>query len=232
VADTIVRVRAVDRVTGGAVELDPPACGFGYRDSVFKREAKDRYVVVAVAFALRLGGAAALRYPELAGRFAGRAGSGGPSLAEVRAAVIALRRGKSMVLDPDGENGRSAGSFFVNPTLDAVAVARVRERVRAAGALGPGEAMPEFPAPGGCVKLSAAWLIEHAGFPKGTGDGRVGISTKHALAIVNRGGATAAEIVAFAARVRERVLDRFGVALAPEPVLVGFAAGEAAGLGP
>ncbi len=228
VAETVVRVRAVDRATGGVVELDGAGCGFGYRDSVFKREARDRYVIVAVRFALRAGAAPTLRYAELAARFAGRADGDHPSLAEVRDAVLALRRAKSMVLDPGDENGRSAGSFFTNPTVDAAALPGVRER--AAATLGPGEAMPEFPAAGERVKLSAAWLIERAGFHKGTSDGAVGISTRHALALVNKGGATAAELVAFAARVRAGVAARFGVALVPEPVLVGFLREETAGL--
>jgi len=230
VAETIVRVRAVERASGSAVVLDRAACGFGYRDSVFKREARDRYVIVGVTLALRPGGAPTVRYGELVNRLADRLAGGGPSLAEVRQAVVALRRAKSMVLDADDENGRSAGSFFLNPTLAAPAAADARARARAAGVLGPGEAMPEFPAPGGAVKLSAAWLIERAGFPRGTSEGAVGVSTRHALALVNRGGATAAEIVAFAARVRARVLERFGVALAPEPVLVGFTDGETEGL--
>jgi UDP-N-acetylmuramate dehydrogenase len=231
VAESIVRVRAVERASGSVVELDGGALGFGYRTSIFKRAARDRYVIVAVRFALCPGGAPALRYGELVSHFSGRVGRGGPSLAAVREAVIALRRGKSMVLDPGDENGRSAGSFFMNPTLDAASAARTRERVLDAGVLGPGETMPEFSSPDGAVKLSAAWLIESAGFRKGTSDGAVGISTRHALALVNRGGATAAEIVAFAGRVRESVIDRFGVALAPEPVPVGFLSDELASLG-
>jgi UDP-N-acetylmuramate dehydrogenase len=225
VAETIVRVRAFDRKAGEVIELDAAALGFGYRDSIFKGEAAGRYVIVAVRFALRPGGAPKLRYAELAARFAGRPSV---SLAEVREAVIALRRSKSMVLDPADENGRSAGSFFMNPTVDADALPLVRQR--AAPTLRPGEAMPEYPAAGGRTKLSAAWLIEHAGFHKGTSEGAVGISTRHALALVNKGGARAAEILAFARRVREGVLDRFGVALVPEPVLVGFTPEEIAGL--
>jgi UDP-N-acetylmuramate dehydrogenase len=222
VADTIVAVRAVDRTTGEAAILPHAACGFGYRDSVFKREDRDRWVVSSVTFALRPGGAPSLRYAELARAFPeGRT----PSLREVRDAVIALRRGKSMVLDPADENGKSAGSFFMNPTVDAAAVEAVRERARTIGA-----SMPEFPAAGGRVKLSAGWLIERAGFAKGYGEGRVGLSTRHALAVVNRGGASAAEIVAFAKRVREGVRERFGVALVAEPVMVGFEPGETAGL--
>jgi UDP-N-acetylmuramate dehydrogenase len=223
VADTIVDVRAIDRASLAAVTLDAARCGFGYRDSAFKRADAGRFVIVAVRFALRPGGAPALRYAELRGRLEGR---GAPSLAEARAAVIDLRRGKSMVLDPGSENGRSAGSFFMNPVVDGAAIDAVRARVSAAGVLAPGERMPEHAAPSGRVKLPAAWLIERAGFRKGTGDGAVGISTRHALAIVNRGGATAAAIVAFARRVKDGVRDRFGVDLHAEPVLVGFGPGE------
>jgi UDP-N-acetylmuramate dehydrogenase len=226
VADTIVSVRALDRGSLAAVTLDAARCGFGYRDSVFKRADAGRFVIVSVRFALRPGGAPALRYAELAGKLAGRAA---PSLAEVRAAVLDLRRAKSMVLDPADENGRSAGSFFMNPVVEAGAIEAVRARVEAAGVLAPGERMPEHPAPGGRVKLPAAWLIERAGFRKGTREGAVGISTRHALAIVNRGGATAAAIVGFARRVRDGVRGRFGVELQAEPVLVGFAVGEGLG---
>src|SRR6185295_13566092 len=148
-------------------------------------------------FALRPGGGPSLRYAELARALEGRSA---PSLADAREAVIALRRGKSMVLDPGDENGRSAGSFFMNPTLDAAALAEVEARVEASGVLRAGEKMPAFAAEGGRTKLSAAWLIERAGFHKGTGEGSVGISTRHSLAIVNRGGATAAAIAAFARR--------------------------------
>jgi UDP-N-acetylmuramate dehydrogenase len=228
VAETIVGVRAVERSTGATVTLDGARCGFGYRDSVFKREDAGRFVVVAVRFALRPGGAPSLRYAELAKALAGCAA---PSLAEVRETVIGLRRGKSMVLDPSDENFHSAGSFFMNPTLDAADFAEARARVAAAGVLRPGEEMPSYPA-GARVKLSAAWLIERAGFHKGTRDGAVGISTRHSLAIVNRGGATAAEVAAFARRVRDGVLARFGVALTPEPVMVGFTAEELASFAP
>ena len=224
VAETITEVRVMERASGEVVELDNAQCGFGYRDSVFKHEARDRYVIIAVRYLLVPGGAPCLRYAEVAARFAGRS----PSLAEVREAVLALRRSKSMVLDPDDENGKSAGSFFTNPTVDRAALEDVRARV--ARLVGPGATMPEYPAASGRVKLSAAWLIERAGFGKGAGEGRVGLSTRHTLAIVNRGGATAAEVVAFATRLRETVRDRFGVALAPEPVLVGFLPEETAGL--
>ncbi|WP_437628145.1 UDP-N-acetylmuramate dehydrogenase [Sorangium sp. So ce1151] len=226
VAETIAEVHAVDRATGAAAVIAGADCGFGYRDSRFKRAWRGRYVITAVTFALRPGGAAAVRYPELQRALAAPAGGAAPPLAEVRSAVIALRRGKSMVLDPADENGRSAGSFFMNPTLEAGAAAGVLARIEAAGVLAPGEAIPQYPAGGGRVKLSAAWLIERAGFVKGTRHGAAGISTRHTLALVNRGGATAAELLELARRVRRGVLARFGVALSAEPDLVGFAPGE------
>ncbi|CAN97993.1 UDP-N-acetylmuramate dehydrogenase [Sorangium cellulosum So ce56] len=226
VAETIVEVRAIDRTTGAAVVIAGAECGFGYRDSRFKRAWRGRYVITAVTFALRPGGAATVRYPELQRALAAPAGGAAPPLGEVRSAVIALRRGKSMVLDPADENGRSAGSFFMNPTLAPGAAAGVLARIEAAGVLAPGEAIPRYPADGGRVKLSAAWLIERAGFAKGTRHGAAGISTRHTLALVNRGGATAEELLGLARRVRRGVLDRFGVALSAEPDLVGFAPGE------
>jgi UDP-N-acetylmuramate dehydrogenase len=232
VSETITSVRAIDRETRALVELDAGALGFGYRDSVFKREAADRYVVTRVRFALRPGEPATVRYAELAQRLAASGAASPPSLAEVRAAVIALRRGKSMLFDPEGENGRSAGSFFTNVTLDAPAFSALEASVAAALVLAPGERVPRFPAPAGHVKVPAAWLIERAGFAKGVGEGRVGLSTRHTLAIVNRGGATAGEIVAFARRVRAQVQARFGVALTPEPVLWGFTPEELEGLVP
>jgi UDP-N-acetylmuramate dehydrogenase len=214
VKDTIVSVRAVDRLTREVVTLDAARCAFAYRDSFFKREGKDRFVITSVRFALRLGGAPEIRYPELAKQL----GVASPSLAEVRAAVLALRRSKSMLFDLADENGRSAGSFFTNPIVEPALADAVAARA--------GGDMPRYPAPSGQVKLSAAWLIERAGFRKGDGEGRVGISTRHSLALVNRGGATAAEVVAFARRVQAGVRERLGVTLTPEPVMVGFAPGE------
>lgn len=219
IADTLASVRALDRSSRAIVELSREACGFGYRDSVFKRGARDRYVVTSVRFQLRVSGAPRVAYAELAARLGGKEAT----LAEARAAVLQLRRAKSMVLEPEAENGRSAGSFFMNPTVPRALADQTRSR---AATMGGRAEMPEFAAAGGLVKLSAGWLIERAGFAKGTRDGRVGLSTKHALAIVNRGGATAAEIVAFAARVQRAVRETFGVTLLPEPVMVGFAPGE------
>jgi len=131
--------------------------------------------------------------------------------------VLAIRRSKSMVLDPDDENSRTVGSFFKNPVVPVKAFEDLDERLRARGL-----AMPSYPAAGGMHKLSAAWLVEQAGFHKGHARGAVGISTRHALAIVNRGGATAAEIVALKDEIQVRVRDEFGIELVPEPAFVGF----------
>lgn len=198
-------------------------CGFSYRDSELKRMPRGAFVVLGVTFALRAGGAPALRYAELARSFSPE---DRPSLAAVRARVLELRRAKSMVWDPSDDNHRSAGSFFTNPFVAAVDVDAVRDKARARGALAEGESMPVFPAGEGRAKLSAGWLIERAGFPRGTSRGAVGLSSRHALAIVNRGGATAMQVLAFAREVRDGVLDRLGVRLEPEPELLGFSAEE------
>ncbi len=207
VAQTVSWVRALDRRTGDVVLLDGPQCEFSYRDSIFKRS--KQYVVLAVAFALehsRLG--APVRYAELAGRLGVEVGDRVPA-ADVRAAVLELRRGKGMVLDAGDHDTWSAGSFFTNPLLTQQEASRLPE------------AAPRWPADDGRVKTSAAWLIEQAGFEKGYGPGAARISTKHTLALTNRGGATTADLLALAREIRSGVLDRFGVALRNEPDLVG-----------
>ena len=220
IAETVVSVRAMDRTTCETRAFDNAACRFSYRSSIFKESLRDRFVVLTVTLALSPGGVPAVRYPELARELAARGGNV-LSLVDVRRTVLTIRRSKSMVIDASDPNHRSAGSFFVNPV---VTPERAREIEQAAADGTP--KMPRFAADQN-VKLSAAWLIENAGFPKGMSEGSVGLSTRHALAIVNRGGATAAEILAFAARVRDAVRARFGVALAPEPVLLGFTEQEA-----
>jgi UDP-N-acetylmuramate dehydrogenase len=194
-------------------QLGPEACGFGYRDSAFKRDPA-RFVVLGVTFGLRPGGAPTLRYRELADALAARAR---PTLADTRRTVIALRAAKSMVIRPDDPNRRSVGSFFTNPIVSADAAATVALRSDA------GDAMPRWPAPDGRVKLSAGWLIERAGFAKGLSRGPVGISSAHALALVHHGGGTAAALVTLAREIRDGVRARFGVTLLPEPTLVGVA---------
>jgi UDP-N-acetylmuramate dehydrogenase len=202
VAETVAGVRVFDRQTGAVETMSPAECGFGYRTSVFKYH--DRRVVLAVTFALREATESGpLRYAELARALDIPVGGTAP-LADVREAVLTLRRGKGMVIDPADPDSVSAGSFFTNPLLETAP-----------------EGAPAWPEPDGRVKTSAAWLIERAGFHKGYGNGRVGISTKHTLALVNRGGATTAELMALAHAIAAGVQDRFGIALHPEPVLVG-----------
>jgi UDP-N-acetylmuramate dehydrogenase len=223
VADTITSVRAWDRVAGEVVTLPASTCGFAYRDSAFKSGAPGRHVVLAVTFALSPDGAPAVRYGELSRALAGDAA---PTLGRVRETVVALRRAKSMVLDPGDPESRSAGSFFTNPIVDAALADRVEAEARATGALREGESMPRFAAGEGRVKLAAGWLIERAGVARGEALGRAAVSKAHALALVARDGCTAAEVVALARSVRQRVRARWGVTLAPEPVLVGFGDGE------
>jgi UDP-N-acetylmuramate dehydrogenase len=214
VSDTVIAVRAVDTREGGVVTLSRAECGFAYRDSRFKSREPGRHVVLSVTYRLRRDGAPALRYAELEAHLAGR-GIAAPTLGQVRESVLATRRAKSMVLDPGDENRRSCGSFFLNPIVTGEDCAKVEAR-----ALDP--TMPRWPLPDGRVKLSAAWLIERAGFPRGTREGPVGLSTRHALAIVAHDGARAADVVAFARRLQDAVEARFGVRLLPEPVFWGF----------
>ncbi|HXI55010.1 MAG TPA: UDP-N-acetylmuramate dehydrogenase [Polyangia bacterium] len=217
VADTIRSVRAVDRQTLAIVDLPASACAFGYRDSLFRRQPQ-RYVVLSVTFGLRPGGAPELRYAELATALAGVAR---PSLAEVRATVLRLRRSKSMVIDPADPNRRSVGSFFTNPIVAVTDAETLVDRLLATGFISSAGELPRFPTSDGRIKLSAGWLIERAGISKGLRQGAVGVSTRHALALVHHGGGTTAELLALAARVRRAVTDQFGIVLQPEPIFLG-----------
>ncbi|MDP9240159.1 MAG: UDP-N-acetylmuramate dehydrogenase [Actinomycetota bacterium] len=211
VAETITTVRVYDRVAAEVVQLSNAECGFAYRRSALK--GSDRYAVLDVSFALtpeRHG--RALRYAELAAALGEEIGGRAP-LADVREAVLALRRRKGMVLDPADPDTCSAGSFFTNPIVSA------EELERLAGA--DGARPPSWPAGADHVKTSAAWLIERAGFGRGYGHGPVGISTKHTLALTNRGGATTADLLALAREVRDGVCEAFGITLAAEPTLIG-----------
>jgi UDP-N-acetylmuramate dehydrogenase len=215
VAETIIAVRAYDRVADRVVTLAPDECGFAYRTSIFKHN--ERYVVLSVEFSLSVSPLSApIRYAELARTLGAVAGDRVP-LAEARSAVLALRAGKGMVLDPGDPDTYSVGSFFTNPVLGADEFAALRRR-----ADGVGEP-PSWPAPDDAVKVSAAWLIERAGFPKGFPGAGVAISTKHTLALTNRGAGTTAALLDLARQIRAGVADRFGVLLHPEPVLVNCA---------
>ncbi len=213
VSQTVTSTRVLDRRSGEIVTLAAADCGFGYRTSRFKSGEADRFVVLAVTYRLTRDGAPTVRYADLERDLEAR-GISRPSLADVRGRVLAIRRSKSMVLDPDDPNRRSCGSFFLNPIVDSAALAQVEQAVGNA-------AMPRWPDAGGRVKLSAAWLIERAGFRRGEGPGPVALSTRHSLAIVCREGARAADVAAFAREIKARVEDRFGVRLEPEPVLWG-----------
>ncbi|TDD24645.1 UDP-N-acetylmuramate dehydrogenase [Nonomuraea diastatica] len=217
VAQTIRCVRAYDRRTRQVVDLEARQCGFSYRDSVFKRDLA-RHVVLGVTYALDVSELSGpLAYAELAGRLRAEPGSRVP-LARAREAVLELRRGKGMVLDPGDPDTRSAGSFFTNPVLTA-------EQAEALAVRAPGH--PQWDMPDGSVKVPAAWLIEQAGFPKGYELGPVRISTKHTLALTNpTGSAATADLLALARQVRDGVREKFGVTLVNEPVLVGCALGE------
>jgi UDP-N-acetylmuramate dehydrogenase len=216
VAETIVSVRVLDRERDAVEALPAAACGFAYRSSAFKRD-PGRWVVLAVTFVLeRRGLSGPLAYAELARTLGVQPGEGAP-LADVREAVLGLRRSKGMVLDPGDPDSVSAGSFFTNPILEADAFAELERRAADHGH------PPRFPEPDGCVKTSAAWLIEHAGFHRGHGDPRgIAISGKHTLALTNRGAGTAAELLALAREIASGVRERFGVALEPEPTLIGL----------
>jgi UDP-N-acetylmuramate dehydrogenase len=217
VSQTIASVRVLDRRSGAVADLPPEACGFRYRSSAFK--GRDRHVVLAVTFALRESAAGEpVAYAELARALGVELGERAP-LPDVRSAVLALRRAKGMVIDPDDPDSVSAGSFFTNPILDAGAFAELQQRAGRAGLESP----PAFPEPDGRVKTSAAWLIQRTGFERGMTRGRVAISGKHTLALVNRGGATTAELVALAREIAAGVRGAFGVELFPEPAFVGHA---------
>jgi UDP-N-acetylmuramate dehydrogenase len=207
VADVVQSVRTYDRAHTRWVTFAGADCRFTYRDSVFKPTR--RYVVTGVTFRLGVGKLGApSRYAELARHLGVEVGEQAP-LADVREAVLALRGSKGMVLDEDDRDTWSAGSFFTNPILD----------VEQAAALPPDA--PRYAQPDGRVKTSAAWLIEHAGFPKGHGNARARLSTKHTLALTNRGTARAEDILALAREVRDGVERVFGIRLEHEPVLVG-----------
>jgi UDP-N-acetylmuramate dehydrogenase len=239
VAETITAVRVYDRLLDKIVQLGNADCGFGYRTSAFKRgaaahdrqsrgaldpaAATGRYVVLGVEFRLAAKPLSApVRYPELARALGVSEGDQVP-LADARAAVLTLRRGKGMVLDPADPDTRSAGSFFTNPVLGSRQFAELQRRAAArSGSTADTVRVPHYDAPHGRVKVPAAWLIEQAGFGKGyPASGAARISSKHTLALVNTGGASTAALVRLAREIRDGVRQALGVELVTEPVLVG-----------
>jgi UDP-N-acetylmuramate dehydrogenase len=215
VAETIESVRALDLKEDRIVVLPQPACGFRYRSSIFNTTERGRYIILRVNYRLKRGGAPSIKYTDLQKRFA--ASKTPPSIAETRAAVLEIRRSKGMLIIPGDEDCRSAGSFFKNPVLSEQQFKELAARAEAKGL-----AIPSYPALDAQHKISAAWLVEHSGFSKGHAMGAAGISHKHALALVNRGGAKASDIVALENEIQRGVQDAWGVPLEPEPVFVGF----------
>jgi UDP-N-acetylmuramate dehydrogenase len=222
VSRTIATVRAVDLSAGKVVDLAAADCGFGYRRSLFNTTQQGRYAITQVVYRLAAGGEPLLAYRDVKRYFAER-GVPRPSLAETADAVRAIRAEKGMLAAQGGEDSRSAGSFFKNPVVPAHALARLASAAGCAV-----DEVPQFPAgwgysdSDGMVKVPAAWLIERAGFAKGFAMGRAALSSRHVLAIVNRGGATAAEIVALRDAVQREVRARFAITLEQEPVMLGF----------
>ncbi len=214
VSGTIDSVEVFDRRDEEVRELCNEACGFSYRSSIFNTSERDRFIILRVTYALVPGGEAHLEYADLQRHFAGRETR--PSLAEAREAVRHIRARKGMLIVPGDPDGESAGSFFKNPVLSDGQHADLEKRAHAKGLT-----IPTYPALEQRRKVSAAWLVERSGFARGFGYGHVGISSKHSLALVNRGGATATEVLALKDEIQHRVEEIWGVRLEPEPVFVG-----------
>jgi UDP-N-acetylmuramate dehydrogenase len=214
VSDTIDSVEVFDRRDGQVRELCNEACGFSYRSSVFNTAERDRFIILRVTFALTPGGEPHLEYADLKRHFHGRETR--PDLAETREAVRHIRSRKGMLIVPGDPDCQSAGSFFKNPVVPAEQLEDLKRHAAAKGLT-----IPAHPALEQRHKISAAWLVEHSGFARGYDAGRVGISRKHALAIVNRGNASAAEVIALKEEIQQRVEEIWGVRLEPEPVFVG-----------
>ena len=216
VASVIHRVRAFDLVERAFIEFTAADCAFAYRRSRFNSTDRGRFIVTRVDYRLTPGGAPKLQYAELQRVFeAGQPNADQPTLAEVAAAVRSIRRSKGMLLVEGDPDCRSAGSFFKNPIVSEDLFQRIAARTAP-------RQPPGFPAGDGQLKLSAAWLIEQAGFARGYALGNAGLSSRHTLALINHGGAGAAEIVALATQIRDRVAARFAVQLEMEPIMVGF----------
>jgi UDP-N-acetylmuramate dehydrogenase len=211
VSEVLSVVHAYDRHRDRMVDLSNEDCQFTYRSSVFNSKAKDRYIVVRVTYRLKNHGAPQIRYPDVQREFEGKSA---PTLAEVRAAVRGIRARKAMLLVEGDPDCRSAGSFFKNPIVTEREFFELQRRA--------GLSVPRYPVSSGDVKTAAAWLIERAGFSKGYSNGPAAVSTKHTLALVNKGGAAAEDILRLAREIRTRVHDKFGIKLLPEPVFLGF----------
>jgi len=217
VAETVFTVEVLEKSSGMVSAYDNRSCNFSYRSSVFNSTQQGRFVVLGVSYRLAKNGKPKIEYADLKKYFDGVSDS--PSLQQVREAVLHIRRNKAMVIRDGDEDSQSAGSFFKNPVVESGEATRIDLLAQRKA---PGKSLPRYPAGNGTVKLSAAWLVEQSGFHKGFDRGPVGISSKHSLAIVNRGGATARDIVAFKNEIQARVSAEWGIQLHPEPVFLGF----------
>jgi UDP-N-acetylmuramate dehydrogenase len=215
VSETIAAVQVLDLKDSQVRELCPEACGFSYRSSIFNTSERGRFIVLRVTYALTPGGSPRITYADLKRHFEGRETP--PNLAETREAVRHIRALKGMLIVPGDPDSQSAGSFFKNPILSEAQHEDLKKRAAARRLT-----VPSYPALETRKKVSAAWLVEHSGFAKGFGSPRVSISPRHALAIVNRGGATAGEILALKEQIQQRVQEIWNIHLEPEPVMVGF----------
>lgn len=218
VSETITHVRVLEIATGAILDLSNKDCGFSYRSSIFNSTRRGEFIVLEVSYRLHRNGDPKIEYADVKNFFVANKVDK-PTLQQARDAVRSIRQSKAMLLVEGDEDCRSAGSFFKNPIVSATEADRIQalaeKRV-------PGKSLPRYPAADGQVKLAAAWLVEQSGFSKGYSLGPVGISRKHSLAIVNRGGAKASDIIALKNEIEKKVFDIWGVQLQPEPVFVGF----------
>lgn len=220
VAETIGSVRVLDRQTKEIKNLTNSECKFAYRTSIFNTTDKNQFIILSVTFNLTPGGKPNLRYADLQKYFAGSETE--PTLADARAAVLTIRAAKSMVISASDENRRSAGSFFKNPVVNQETFNKIEAAARKLNLIAQNQNVPHYPTKNGDVKIPAAWLIEKSGFTKGYAAGNVGLSTNHTLAIINRGNATAAEIIGFVEEIQTKVRATFAVELQPEPIWLGL----------
>jgi UDP-N-acetylmuramate dehydrogenase len=220
ISEVVLSVRAFDRETQEILELSPSECRFAYRSSIFNTTDAGRYIILRVSLGMRFDGPPRIHYRDLQLRFGDSARH--PSLREVRNAVLQIRESKGMILLDADPDSKSVGSFFKNPILSREAALEVQNKARACGLLSIEENIPRFPALSDKEKIPAAWLVEHAGFAKGLQRGNAAISTKHALALVNRGDASAQDILDLSRSIQDRVYELFNIELQPEPVFVGF----------
>ena len=220
VSQTIVAVRVYDRQQKRVVEMNHAQCQFNYRTSIFNTTERDRYIVLAVTYKLKTHGEPDLHYPDLQKYFADRKQP--PELHEVREAVRIIRASKGMLISANDLDCQSAGSFFKNPVITSEEFTHIETAAKKLKLITNSDQVPNFTAPDGKIKVPAAWLIEQAGFYKGYGRGRVGISSKHTLAIINRSNATASEVIEFVQQIQTQVREKFGISLVIEPVFIGF----------